>query len=208
MNTPKIIDCGDDALRLIPIRNADRHGLSSALLASGDWREVVVGRQAITVQFNPATTSPDMARQRLENVATGQFHDTVDAPPALTLPVHFNPASAPDLAHCAEANDCSPEAFINSILASILTVDMIGFAPGFAYVGGVDDRLIGGRLQNPRVKVPAGSIGFIQGYLGIYALDGPGGWPIIGHTEAKLFDQSSAQPAILTAGRRILIEPV
>ena len=82
-------------------------------------------------------------------------------------------------------------------------VDMLGFTPGFAYIGGLDAALDVPRLPQPRMHVAAGSIGIADGRTGVYALPGPGGWPIIGRTSLTLFDALSDQPFLLQAGYRV-----
>jgi inhibitor of KinA len=83
------------------------------------------------------------------------------------------------------------------------TVDMIGYIPGFAYIGGLDDRLFIDRLEHPRQYVPAGSVGIAGGRTGLYSLAGPGGWPIIGRTSRKLFDATSDEPFTLFAAATV-----
>ncbi|MEQ3650934.1 carboxyltransferase domain-containing protein [Hyphomonas sp.] len=206
MTGARIVPCGDDALRLVTCASDDRHLIADVLRNSGSWREVVVGRESVTVQFDPLDLPPPAARDLLENTVSVGLSGQQAVQPVVTLTVNAEEASAPDLSGCAEANGCTIEEFLSRLHHSRLRVDMLGFAPGFAYVSGVDQSLRGGRLENPRQRVPAGSIGFIEGYLGIYALEGPGGWPIIGRTNAILFDKSAPDPFLLSAGTRLQIE--
>jgi allophanate hydrolase len=206
MSGLRIVPCGDDALRLVTLASDDRHHIADVLRGSGNWREVVVGRESVTVQFDPVGLQPSAARDLLKKTVSMNLSDQQSVQPEVTLPVSTDETSAPDLSTCAEANGCTIEEFLIKIHGSSLKVDMLGFAPGFAYVSGVDQSLSGGRLENPRQRVPAGSIGFIEGYLGIYALEGPGGWPIIGRTNAILFDKSAPHPFLLSAGTPLQIE--
>jgi len=206
MTGPGIVPCGDDALRLVTRASDDRHLIADILRSSGSWREVVVGRESVTVQFDPVALQPSAARDLLKKTVSMNLSDQQSVQPEVTLTVSTDAASAPDLSTCAEANRCTIEEFLSKIHDSSLKVDMLGFAPGFAYVSGVDKSLSGGRLENPRQRVPAGSIGFIKGSLGIYALEGPGGWPIIGRTDAILFDKSAPDPFLLSTGTPLQIE--
>lgn len=206
MSGPRIVPCGDDALRLVSRASDERHLIADVLRSSGSWHEVVVGREGVTVQFDPVALQPSAARDLLKKTVSMNLCDQQPVQPEVTLTVSTDEASAPDLSTCAEANRCTIEEFLSKIHDSSLMVDMLGFAPGFAYVSGVDQSLSGGRLENPRQRVPAGSIGFIKGSLGIYALEGPGGWPIIGRTDAILFDKSSPDPFLLSAGTPLQIE--
>ena len=87
-------------------------------------------------------------------------------------------------------------------------VEMLGFTPGFAYIGGLDDRLDVPRRPHPRQYVPAGSIGIAGGRTGIYAMPGPGGWPLIGRTPEPLFDAKAGDPFRLRPGLRVRFRPL
>ncbi len=200
----RIVSCGDDALRLETAVIADRHALAASLKQDANWLEVVIGRESVTVQFDPVRLLPAAAEQHLsQQIVTSQAKPFALDRNEVTLTLLTDPASAPDLHASATRNGLDTDSFLEVILASELSVDMLGFAPGFAYVAGVDPTLEGSRLENPRTHVPAGSVGFISGFLGIYALEGPGGWPIIGRIAESLFDLSSEQPFVLTAGSSI-----
>jgi 5-oxoprolinase (ATP-hydrolysing) subunit B len=206
MTDPMIVPCGDDALRLVTGSTDDRQAFANALHDSGAWREVLIGRESITVQFDPAKLHPTRALQMLKDTAQTRVTASDTRAPRQVLTVQTDERNAPDLAMCAEINNCSIAGFLDRIQGSRLQVDMLGFAPGFAYVSGVDTALNGGRLSHPRQRVLAGSIGFIKGYLGIYGLNGPGGWPIIGRTDVTLFDKTARDPFLLSPGAELQIE--
>ena len=85
---------------------------------------------------------------------------------------------------------------------------MIGFVPGFPYLGGLSEKLTSPRKQNPRPAIPAGSVGIAGQQTGIYPLETPGGWQIIGRTPIKLFDVNRQQPSLLKAGDKIKFEQI
>ncbi|WP_456326837.1 5-oxoprolinase subunit PxpB, partial [Palaeococcus sp. (in: euryarchaeotes)] len=87
-------------------------------------------------------------------------------------------------------------------------VYMLGFTPGFAYLGGMDERIATPRLEKPRLKVPAGSVGIAGKQTGIYPLESPGGWRLIGRTPLKLFDANREPPTLLQPGNYIKFVPV
>ena len=87
-------------------------------------------------------------------------------------------------------------------------MDLVGFTPGFAYIGGLDKQLNVSRRQEPRVCVPAGSVGIAGGMTGLYALQGPGGWPLIGRTSFILFDAAADNPFVLVPGSKVVFVPV
>jgi allophanate hydrolase len=80
---------------------------------------------------------------------------------------------------------------------------MLGFTPGFAYLSGLSPDIVSERLAHPRARVAAGSVGLITGQIGLYALDGPGGWPIIGRILNPLFDRERTEPFVLLAGDNV-----
>ena len=122
------------------------------------------------------------------------------------LPVYYSPESGPDLQSLSKLVGLSTQEIIELHQSIDYRVYAMGFAPGFAYVDGVDPQLEGTRLEHPRQLVKAGSVGFISGHLGIYALDSPGGWPIIGRTAALLFDESKSDPFLIKPGLGLQIE--
>jgi KipI family sensor histidine kinase inhibitor len=87
-------------------------------------------------------------------------------------------------------------------------VYMMGFSPGFAYLGGMSERIAAPRLKTPRTAIPAGSVGIAQQQTGIYPVESPGGWQLIGRTPVRLFDPSRRPPVIVEAGDYIRFVPV
>jgi KipI family sensor histidine kinase inhibitor len=85
---------------------------------------------------------------------------------------------------------------------------MIGFTPGFPFLGGMDERLATPRLKTPRKLVPAGSVGIANNQTGIYPVDSPGGWQIIGRTPLRLFSPTKKNPFLYSAGDRIKFKPI
>ena len=88
------------------------------------------------------------------------------------------------------------------------TVDMVGFTPGFAFIGGLDERLHVPRRKEPRQRVEAGSVGIADGRTGLYAMASPGGWTLIGRTPCKLFDPRVEPPFVLGAGMRVRFKAI
>jgi KipI family sensor histidine kinase inhibitor len=118
----------------------------------------------------------------------------------ISIPVTYD---GPDLAAVAELANLSIEAAVTLHSAAAYTVGFIGFAPGFAYLVGGDERLHVPRRDNPRTQVPAGSVAVAGPYSGIYPREGPGGWQLIGRTSFVPFDPSRADPAALSPGDRV-----
>lgn len=119
---------------------------------------------------------------------------------SVQIPVSFDKEFALDLEYVAQANNLSPAKVIEYFLARIYRVYMLGFLPGFSYMGEVDERIATPRKDSPRLKVPKGSVGIAGKQTGIYSLESPGGWQIIGSTNIELFTPNEAQPTFLQAG--------
>ena len=117
----------------------------------------------------------------------------------------FGGEAGPDLAALAERLGQTEEQIIHIFERQTLRVDMLGFTPGFAYLTGLDPALVSERLAHPRARVAAGSIGLITGQVGLYALEGPGGWPIVGRVLAPLFDRTRPDPFLMAPGDEVVI---
>ena len=116
------------------------------------------------------------------------------------IPLRYD---GPDLNEVARLTALSPEEIAARHLQAEYVVGFLGFAPGFAYLLGGDERLRVARRAEPRERVPAGSVAVAGPYSGIYPRESPGGWQLIGSTTAVLFDATRASPALLLAGDRV-----
>ncbi len=123
--------------------------------------------------------------------------------PLITIPTRYGGADGLDLPAVAALHGISEAEVVRLHTASVYTVYMLGFAPGFAYLGSLPPQLDTPRLATPRLHVPAGSIGLAGRQTGIYALSTPGGWQIIGRTTLPLWDASREPPALLQPGDRV-----
>ena len=111
--------------------------------------------------------------------------------------------AGPDLAFVASHTGLSADEVIRRHTAPRYTVYFIGFTPGFPYLGGMDVRLTTPRLETPRARVPAGSVGIAGPQTGVYPLESPGGWRIIGRTQLPLFDLAAQPPSLLSPGDEV-----
>ncbi len=118
----------------------------------------------------------------------------------IEIPINFDKDSALDLGFVAKTNHISNEKVIEIFLSRIYQVFMVGFLPGFAYMGSVDKSIATPRKQTPRTKVPKGSVGIAGTQTGIYPLESPGGWQIIGRTNSELFTPNEKPPTLFQAG--------
>lgn len=125
----------------------------------------------------------------------------------IEIPVHFDAESAPDLEFVAAQSYLSPSRVINIFTAVTYRVFMLGFLPGFAYMGEVDERIATPRRETPRTVVPKGSVGIAGKQTGIYSLSSPGGWQIIGRTDVEMFTPDAESPTYLRPGDQVTFVP-
>lgn len=121
----------------------------------------------------------------------------------ISIPIRYGGEFGPDLDEVASNAGLSPEEIVKIHSEQVYEVSMIGFMPGFTYLSGLPEILNCPRKQLPRPNVPAGSVGIAGSQTGIYALDSPGGWQIIGQISWKLFDPERTPPVLLSIGDSI-----
>ncbi len=179
-------------------------------------RECVPAFATLTVYYDPWRLSApgqcppfervcELLRQRLRAVPTALAEAT--APP-VEIPVCYGGDLGPDLAAVARHTGLTPTEIIARHAAPTYLVYMLGFAPGFPYLGGLDARLATPRRATPRPLVPAGAVGIAGAQTGIYSLPTPGGWQLIGRTPLRLFDPAADPPALLRAGQQLRFVPI
>jgi 5-oxoprolinase (ATP-hydrolysing) subunit B len=162
---------------------------------------VVPGRQSVLVELDPGSPQLHELAARLTSLAHRPLPAQTVPGRTRTIPVVYGGGHGPDLAAAAQAAGMTEGAFVERHASVELRVLFDGFAPGFAYLGGVPaplDRIR--RLATPRTRTPAGSVAIADGMSGIYPADLPGGWPVIGRTPVALFDPHRDPPAYLEPG--------
>ncbi|MEL7454533.1 MAG: allophanate hydrolase subunit 1 [Pseudomonadota bacterium] len=192
--------CGDDTLHVRIEDEVRRNLVCQRLLEAGVWREVVATLDGVTVQFDPIRQLPANAVAFLREALDVPLDQEATAPLEIDIPVHYGGQFGPDLACVAKQLGVSEEDVIRRHTAYRHRVQMIGFTPGFAYLSSDGDGLDIPRLATPRPRIAAGSVGVMGGQSGLYALAGPGGWPIIGRTDAQLFQDNMDPPCALSLG--------
>ena len=120
--------------------------------------------------------------------------------PVIEIPFDYSEEFALDLEYISETKNLAKRKIIEIFTSKIYRVFMLGFLPGFAYMGEVDERIAVPRKETPRLKVPKGSVGIAGNQTGIYPLESPGGWQIIGKTETELFTPDEKNPTFFQSG--------
>ena len=119
------------------------------------------------------------------------------------IPVHFDSTSALDLEHVAEVHGIEPDDVVEIFTSRTYRVFMLGFLPGFTYMAEVDGRIATPRKNAPRTAVPKGSVGIAGKQTGIYSLESPGGWQILGRTDVEMFTPNGDRPTLLKPGDQV-----
>lgn len=209
---PRILTAGDSALvvefgnTIDPAVNRRVYDLAAAVEAAGisGVSELVPTYRSLLVGYDCLQTSYDETRSALEDLlserSTQPAHDDTPAGTLFEIPVAYGGASGPDLERVAEHAGMSTDDVVEIHSAVAYRVYMLGFLPGFPYLGGMDGRIACPRLETPRLRVPAGSVGIAESQTGVYPMESPGGWQLIGRTPAPLFDPDSNPPAALAPG--------
>jgi KipI family sensor histidine kinase inhibitor len=169
-------------------------------------RDVVPTYRSVAVYFDPLHTDyaalSDFLEREAQAVVTAASADSLQAGdrPPVRIPVKYGGEEGPDLAAVAAFAKLSEAEVIARHTGRVYRVFMMGFLPGFPYLGTVDPAIAAPRRATPRLRVPAGSVGIAGSQTGIYPLETPGGWQLIGQTSVKLFDLSRPDPFLLEPG--------
>ncbi|WP_322507902.1 5-oxoprolinase subunit PxpB [Anaerolinea sp.] len=200
--------CGDSSLLIILGEqisislNRQVHALAQGLKARGipGVEECVPGYATLRVDYDPLKCSVEDLLHHIQEVWESLPEDSALSAREVVIPVHYGGEDGPDLPFVAQHTGLSEEEVIRRHTAGRYPVFLMGFLPGFPYLGGMDESLATPRLDTPRQRVPAGSVGIAGKQTGVYPLDSPGGWRIIGRTSLTLFDVTREPPFLLQPG--------
>lgn len=163
--------------------------------------EVVPTYRSLLVYFDPMSITRIALIQHIEEMLVGaQVAVTQQTATVVHIPVCYGHEFGPDLAFVATHNGLTPEEVINIHTSTPYLVYMLGFTPGFPYLGGMSERIATPRLAQPRTKIPAGSVGIAGSQTGLYPIESPGGWQLIGRTPIKAFQAETKNPFLFAAG--------
>jgi len=163
---------------------------------------------SLLIQYDPMELRYGQLRDRLEALVTQL--DEVEMPPkqVVEIPVAYGGEYGPDLGEVARVHNISEDEVIKLHSEPEYPIYMLGFVAGFPYLGGMNKAIATPRKKSPRLKIEAGSVGIAGEQTGIYSVESPGGWQIIGRTPLKLYDVNRNEPVLLKAGQYIKFKPI
>jgi KipI family sensor histidine kinase inhibitor len=194
---------GDEALLVEPDDASAVLALAAAARAEPGVLEVVPAARTLLVRTAPDAL--DRLAARLAGLALADAPDPATQAAPVVLDVRYD---GPDLSATADELGLEVDLLIARHAAGEYVVAFCGFAPGFAYLRGLDPALHVARLAEPRTRVPAGAVGIAGEFTGVYPRESPGGWRLLGSTDAPLWDLSRTPPALLTPGTRVRFRPL
>jgi len=172
------------------------------------FASVLVHYDPMNVAVEPERSPYDTIVASLETLLHDVQDDELPAARLVEIPVCYGGELGPDLNDVAVQHGLDATEVIQLHSSAEYLVYMIGFMPGFAYLGGLPDRIATPRRKTPRTAVPAGTVGIGGQQTGVYPLVSPGGWNLIGRTPRRIFDVSRAKPTLLTTGDRVRFRPI
>jgi KipI family sensor histidine kinase inhibitor len=193
--------------------NARVHAAAERLRQALPQVECVPAYASLLLRFDPRAWpgEPRSVHQRLADAVGAALRDAPPQPAAprmVEIPTWYGDEAGPDLAEVAALTGLSAEEVVRRHCAAEYRVAMLGFAPGFAYLLGLDPALAVARRADPRLRVPAGSVAIGGSQTGIYPGELPGGWQLIGRTPLTLFDPQADTPSLLAPGDRVRFRAV
>jgi len=217
--TPRFLSAGDQALTVEFGNEIDfdvnrRVYAFADIVAEADLAgvvEMVPSYRSLLVQYDVGRTGRSAledALRGLANTLPAEAEDDDTGREVFELPVIYGGEDGPDLEDVAEHAGLSVDEVIAIHSGTAYQVYMLGFAPGFPYLGGMDPRIACLRLSTPRVRLPAGSVGIAESQTGVYPMASPGGWRIVGRTPAPLFTPETDPPVAILPGKHIQFVPV
>ena len=215
MENVRFLPCGDQAVTVEWGSTIDEHinrqvhafARKVEALSHPAITEVVPTYRSATVHYRPEVLSYEELKHLLAPLAQGSAEEAEELP-VVEIPVCYGGEYGPDLLEVSQHCSLTPEEVIARHTAPTYRIYMLGFTPGFPYLGGMDPSIAAPRRKEPRIHIPAGSVGIAGEQTGVYPIVSPGGWQLIGRTPLRLFDPQKEQPILLSAGAGIRFAPI
>jgi len=170
--------------------------------------EVIPTYRSILTFYNPFRSDPERLKKEILDRENSLDKWEIPPPETIEIQVAYGDDFGPDLEFVAQHNNLTPEEVIQIHTSGTYLIYMLGFTPGFPFLGGLSEKIFTPRLEKPRQLVPAGSVGIANNQTGIYPIDSPGGWQLIGKTPIKLYDPTGSPPILLRAGNYLKFKKI
>jgi len=170
--------------------------------------EVIPTYRSLLIVYDPCGTNPAKLQKTLKRLEVRLDEIKIPPPDTVEIPVCYGGDFGPDIEVVAESNNLTVAEVIKLHCRPEYLIYMVGFTPGFPFLGGLSEKLYTPRLETPRTFVPEGSVGIANNQTGIYPVASPGGWQLIGRTPVKLFAPGRPNPFLYQAGDRIKFSPI
>jgi KipI family sensor histidine kinase inhibitor len=202
-----LLEFGDEISREIN-EKVRRMALAIQAQATEGILETVPTYRSLLIIYNPILLPIEDLKKRLERIEKGLQQTPLQEPKLTRIPVVYGSIYGPDLESVARYLRISPEDVIRLHCSKPYLIYMIGFMPGYPYMGELPQTLVVPRLKTPRLVVPKGSVAIAQRQTGIYSMESPGGWQILGRTPVELFNPEKDPPALLQMGDFVQFYPI
>ena len=170
--------------------------------------DVIPAFCSLLINYDPRVLSYEELKERMEYLLKMETKTEATRKRIFEIPVCYGGEYGPDIENIAEHAGLSVEEVIKIHSSKDYLIYMLGFLPGFTYLGGLDERIHTPRLASPRLKIRAGSVGIGGSQTGIYPLDSPGGWQLMGMTPVRTYDPERQTPILVEAGDYIRFIPI
>jgi len=170
--------------------------------------EVIPTYRSLLIVYDPSITNPVKLQEALKTWEARLDDIMIPPPKTVEIPVCYGGEFGADIAFVAESHNLTVAKVIELHCQPEYLIYMVGFTPGFPFLGGLSEKLHTPRLETPRTFVPEGSVGIANDQTGIYPVASPGGWQLIGRTPVKLFAPGRPNPFLYQAGDRIKFRPI
>lgn len=198
----------DDQFTLSVDTTPDAQALATQIQKGGQWLDVVPGIDSVVVRFDAARISPDEAENCLRKIIECGIETLSSKEQTIEIPVAYGGINGPDLKPLCENLGISESEFVRLHTTKAYPVELVGFTPGFTFIGDLQPQLRVPRRSQPRQFVPAGSVAIADSRTGLYAMSSPGGWNIVGKTPIRLFDPAAVDPFLLSPGMHVRFKPI
>ena len=208
---PKLSEVGESAL-LVELAEKLHPDINRLVFCIDQWlgegllqgvTHWVPGFTSLLIHFDPMQTDVERVREWLMERWSSCPQSLERKPAQVILPVRYGGEDGPDLENVAKLNHFSQSEVVQLHTEGVYRVGMMGFTPGFAYLMGLNSDLATPRLSSPRTHVPAGSVGIAGGQTGVYPLESPGGWQLIGRTDIAIYDPLHEPYFLLAPGDEV-----